>query len=60
VLAVSAAFSFYAAHFGSYNKTYGTLGAAIAFMTWIWISVIVIMIGAEMNSEVEAQAQGES
>jgi membrane protein len=56
----SAAFSYYAANFGSYNKTYGTLGAAIGFMTWIWISVIVIMIGAEINSEVEAQAEGES
>ncbi len=56
----SAAFSYYAANFGSYNKTYGTLGAAIGFMTWIWISVIVVMIGAEINSEVEAQAEGES
>jgi membrane protein len=56
----SAAFSYYAGHFGSYNKTYGTLGAAIGFMTWIWISVIVVMIGAEINSEVEAQAEGQS
>jgi membrane protein len=56
----SAAFSYYAANFGSYNKTYGTLGAAIGLMTWIWISVIVVMIGAEINSEVEAQAEGES
>ncbi|MDB5542866.1 MAG: hypothetical protein JWO64_15 [Hyphomicrobiales bacterium] len=56
----SAAFSYYAANFGSYNKTYGTLGAAIGLMTWIWISVIVVMIGAEINSEVEAQAEGSS
>lgn len=54
----SAAFSYYAANFGSYNKTYGTLGAAIGFMTWIWISMIVIMIGAEINAEVERQAEG--
>lgn len=55
----SAAFSYYAANFASYDKTYGTLGAAIGFMTWIWISVAVVMIGAEINSEVEAQAKGE-
>ncbi|MDB5644043.1 MAG: hypothetical protein JWN07_3360 [Hyphomicrobiales bacterium] len=59
-IVASAAFSYYAANFGSYNKTYGTLGAAIGLMTWIWISVIVVMIGAEINSEVEAQAEGES
>ena len=59
-VAASAAFSFYASHFGSYNKTYGALGAVIAFMTWIWISVIVIMIGAEINAEVETQAQGDT
>lgn len=58
-IVASAGFSYYAANFGSYNKTYGTLGAAIGFMTWIWISVIVIMIGAEINSETESQAEGE-
>jgi membrane protein len=57
-IAASAGFSWYAANFGSYNETYGTLGAVIGFMTWIWISVIVIMVGAELNSEVEAQAKG--
>ena len=45
----SSAFAYYAAHFGSYNKTYGTLGAAIGFMTWLWISSIVVMVGAEIN-----------
>ena len=54
----SSAFSYYAAHFGSYNKTYGTLGAAIGFMTWLWISAIVIMVGAEINAEVEREAKG--
>jgi membrane protein len=57
-IAASAGFSWYAANFGSYNETYGTLGAVIGFMTWIWISVIVIMVGAELNAEVEAQAKG--
>ncbi len=45
----SVAFSWYAAHFGTYNKTYGSLGAGVGFMTWIWISVIVVLIGEEIN-----------
>ena len=55
----SAAFAYYAAHFGSYNKTYGTLGAAIGLMTWLWISSIVVMVGAEINAEVEREAKGD-
>ena len=56
----SSAFAYYAAHFGSYNKTYGTLGAAIGFMTWLWISSIVVMVGAEINAEVEREAKGDA
>jgi membrane protein len=52
--------AYYAAHFGSYNKTYGTLVAAIGFMTWLWISSIVIMVGAEINAEVEREAKGDT
>ena len=55
-LAASALFSWYAASFGSYNKTYGSLGAAIGFMTWIWISAAVIIMGAELNAESEEAA----
>ena len=55
-LAASALFSWYAANFGSYNATYGSLGAVIGFMTWMWISAIVIMLGAELNSEIEKAA----
>jgi membrane protein len=55
-LAASALFSWYAANFASYNKTYGSLGAVIGFMTWMWISAIVIMLGAELNSEIEKEA----
>ena len=54
-LVVSFAFSYYVAHFGSYNKTYGSLGAAIGFMTWIWLSTSVVLIGAEMDAEMEHQ-----
>jgi membrane protein len=59
-LAVSWAFSFYVDHFGSYNKTYGSLGAVIGFMTWIWISSIVVLAGAELNAEMEHQTAKDS
>jgi membrane protein len=51
----SIAFSWYVSHFGSYNKTYGSLGAAIGFMTWIWLSATVVLVGAELNAEMEHQ-----
>ena len=54
------AFAFYANHFGSYNKTYGALGAAIGFMTWLWISSIVVLVGAEINAEAERQVKGQA
>ncbi|WP_428376856.1 YihY/virulence factor BrkB family protein [Lichenicoccus sp.] len=54
-LLVSLLFSFYVEHFGNYNKTYGSLGAAVGFMTWIWISTIVVLSGAELNAEMEHQ-----
>ncbi len=54
---ISLAFSWYVAHFGSYNKTYGSLGAAIGFMTWIWISAIVVLVGAELDAEMEHQTR---
>jgi membrane protein len=54
-LLASMLFSWYAANFGSYNETYGSLGAVIGFMTWVWISVIVILVGAKINAEMEHQ-----
>ena len=54
-LGASALFSWYAANFGKFNETYGSLGAAIGFMTWIWISAIAILLGAELNAEMEHQ-----
>jgi membrane protein len=50
-LLASVLFSWYAADFGSYNKTYGSLGAVIGFMVWIWISTIVMLVGAEIDVE---------
>lgn len=52
---VSIGFSWYVSNFGSYNKTYGSLGAAIGFMTWIWLSTFVVLLGAEINAEMEHQ-----
>jgi membrane protein len=54
-LAFSAIFSFYAGHFGTFNKTYGSLGAVIGFMTWMWLSVVVILVGGKVNAEIEHQ-----
>jgi membrane protein len=54
-LGASALFSWYAANFGAFNETYGSLGAVIGFMTWLWISAIVILLGAELNAEMEHQ-----
>jgi membrane protein len=53
-LIASMGFSYYAANYGSFDKTYGSLGAGIGFMTWIWISVIVILIGEEVNEILHA------
>jgi membrane protein len=58
-IVASALFSYYASNFGNYNATYGSLGAVIGLMTWIWISATVIILGAELNSEIE-KAAGES
>jgi membrane protein len=54
-LSASGLFSWYAANFGTFNQTYGSLGAVIGFMTWLWISAIVILLGAELNAEMEHQ-----
>ena len=56
----SAVFSWYVASFDSYNRTYGSLGAIIGFMTWIWLSVVVVLLGAELNSEMERQTARDS
>ena len=52
-IVASLAFAFYVASFASYNKTYGTLGGVIAFLVWLWISNLAILLGAEFNAELE-------
>jgi membrane protein len=49
----SAAFGFYVANFGSYNKTYGTLGGAISLLVWMWITNLAVLFGQELNAEIE-------
>ena len=53
----SAAFAFYVASFASYNKTYGALGGVIVFLVWLWISNIAVLLGAELNAELERGRQ---
>jgi membrane protein len=52
-VAASVAFAIYVANFGSYNKTYGSLASVIIFLVWLWLSNIAILLGAELNAELE-------
>ncbi|HEX8343659.1 MAG TPA: YihY/virulence factor BrkB family protein [Actinoplanes sp.] len=52
-IVASAAFAFYLSNFADYNKTYGALGGVIVFLVWLWISNIAILLGAEMDAELE-------
>ena len=54
-IAGSAGLSWYLSNFGDYNATYGSLGAAIGLMMWMWMSAIIVLCGAELNSEIEHQ-----
>jgi membrane protein len=47
--------SWYLSNFGNYNATYGSLGAAIGLMMWMWMSAVIVLFGAELNSEIEHQ-----
>lgn len=49
-------FSWYAQNLGNYNQTYGALGAVVALMTWMWLSATLVLVGAEVNSELDRQA----
>ena len=56
----SIAFSVYMQYFGDYNETYGTLGAGIVLLTWLWLSAFVVLMGAELDSEMEHQTRRDS
>ena len=55
-IVAAAGFAFYAANFGSYNKTYGALAGPIIFLLWLWITNICVLLGAELNAQLQ---QGE-
>ncbi len=59
-LAFSAIYSWYTANFGTFNATYGSLGAAIGFMLWMWLSTTVILLGGKLNAEIEHQTARDS
>jgi membrane protein len=54
-IVASIAFTLYLENFADYNATYGSLGAAVGFMLWLWISSIIVLVGAELNAELEHQ-----
>jgi membrane protein len=56
-IVASVAFALYVASFGSYNKTYGTLGGVVVFLLWLWLTNLAILLGAEFNAETERAKQ---
>jgi len=50
-------FSYYAANFGSFNETYGSLGAVVGFMVWMWLSLTIVLVGARLNCELARRAR---
>ena len=56
----SAAFSFYLANYANYDATYGSLGTVIGLMMWLWLTMVVILLGAELDSEIEHQTASDT
>jgi membrane protein len=52
-LILSGVFAFYVSRFGSYNKTWGSLSAVVVMLTWLWLSSVALLFGAEVNAEAE-------
>jgi membrane protein len=59
-ICASLLFSLYTANFGRYNETYGTLGAIVILMLWLFLTALMIIIGAEINAELERQTRRDS
>ena len=56
-LVASVAFAFYVRNFGSYNETFGSLGGVVIMLMWLWISAYIVLLGGELDSEMEAQTK---
>nr|WP_227269850.1 YihY/virulence factor BrkB family protein [Roseobacter sp. H9] len=56
----SAVFAFYVGNFGSYNESFGTLAGVIVLLMWFWISAFIILLGSELNAEMEAQTRADT
>ncbi len=56
-IGASLGFGFYVSNFGNYNATYGSLGAVIVFLTWLYLSAYILLMGAELNAETERQTE---
>jgi membrane protein len=50
-------FKWYVGHFGNFDRVYGNLGAIMGFLTWIWLSLVIVLFGAELNCELERQSR---
>lgn len=59
-IVASAGFAFYVSNFGSYNESFGTLAGVVVLLMWFWISAFVILLGAELNAELEAQTRADT
>jgi membrane protein len=59
-LVSSLLFSWYAGNFAHYNKTYGSLGGIVALLMWLWLSTVVVLLGAEIDAEMEQRSQGQA
>ena len=51
-LGVASLFSWYVANFGNYNQNYGELGVIVGFMTWMWLSIVVVLLGAKLEPRI--------
>jgi membrane protein len=54
-LLASGAFALYVSQFGSYNKTWGVLAAVVVLLTWLWLSAVALLLGAEIEAETEGR-----
>lgn len=57
---VSVGFSYYVANFGNYNQVYGSIGAVIAMLVWLWISSFLVLLGASLNAQIELRTRPDS